>query len=849
MICLTVVLFCQDGPDSFFNQKIGADRTLISHEEIIRYFKYLDTVSPRIITTVEGESTLSNPLILGIISSETNLRNLPKLLEINRKLAYPGNISEEEFSSLVTEARVFILVTCALHATEIGASQMAMEWAHHLITSGDPVNERILKESVILLMPSINPDGHDMITAWYKKYLGTPYEGSRLPYLYHHYAGHDNNRDFFMLNLKETQVVNRILHKKYFPHVFLDMHQMGSTGPRMFVPPFKDPMNQNLDPILLKETDLIGTYMALKLQESKKQGIASGYGFDAYWPGGSKNTAWFKNVVGILTELASVKIASPVYIEKNELRVSSKGLPQYKQQTNFPDPWKGGWWRLRDILDYELIAVEALSDIVSQNRKTFVKNFLQMGIDNIQRGITSRPYGYLISPEQWDLPMSYVFLQKMAEHGVQIFQMSESHSCPSQTIKKNTYVIPNNQSYRNFIQVMMERQHYPEVLHMREGPVIEPYDASGWTLPLQMGVSVEELLVPVSKLKLSALASIRLPETSVNGDGDWYCLSCRSNYSITAVNRLLNKQVPVFRSVDNDPLKDGDFVIPVSAITGNDLGRLLHDLGLSIQKKFFKSPLKTLKIRNPETAIYQSYLASSDEGWTRWVLDHHEFSYRVLHNKHFKKKGDLKQFDLIIFPDMGRSQIVDGTSEWAKRYGPAFLPPEFTGGIGNEGITRLESFVREGGTLLLMDSAYELAASDFKLQISNKLDKIPRSDFFVPGAILSIEVNPADPIGWGMPADSILFFRNSPAFQTRPPSSPEIDRRVVARYRETGPHLLSGYMKGGKKLDKAAAIVRFKYHKGYIIIAGGRIQHRAQSTATFKFLFNSIYFSSTPGIW
>jgi hypothetical protein len=305
-------LFAQSSPDEFFGVKVGSDRTLIKYPEIIRYFKYLDSQSERIKLSDEGQSTMGNSLYLAFISSPTNIGQLQDLCEINKKLANPDTISSSEANELIKKAKTFVLLTCAIHATEIASTQMSMILAHKLASDQDPVINAYLEDVVLLLMPSINPDGNILVTDWYDKYINTEYEGSWMPYLYHYYAGHDNNRDFYMLNLKETRVVNAVLHHRYFPQIYLDMHQMQATGPRMFVPPFKDPLNQNLDPVLINETNIIGSFMALRLQEKNKKGVGSAFAFDAYWPGGSKNTAWYKNVVGILTEMASANVASPI---------------------------------------------------------------------------------------------------------------------------------------------------------------------------------------------------------------------------------------------------------------------------------------------------------------------------------------------------------------------------------------------------------------------------------------------------------------------------------------------------------------------------------------------------------
>ena len=845
LFALVTVSYSQKNPDEFFGLKVGADRTLVKYPDIIKYFEYIAEESERVKLVNEGQTTLGNPMVLAFISSKENIDRLPELIEINRKLTNPDTITKEEAGQLIGKGKVFVLITCALHATEIASTQMSMLFAHQLAVTTDPAVNEYLDNVVIMLMPSINPDGNIMVTEWYNKYLDTEYEGGRMPYLYHHYAGHDNNRDYFMLNLKETRVVNAVLHHRYFPHIFLDMHQMGTTGARMFVPPFKDPLNRNLEPLLLRETDIIGGFMALKLQENNKKGVAGSYGFDAYWPGGSKNTAWYKNVVGVLTEMASAKVASPIYVEPNELRVSSKGLPEYKAQVNFPDPWTGGWWRLKDIIDYERTAVNALLEVAAKNRNAFLTNYYKLGLTNVEKGKTRAPYGYIIPLEQWDTPAAYTFLQKMEEHGVRIYRLDTDTQVGNRIYKKGSHVIPLAQPYRSFIKVMMERQVYPEIKHMQGGPIMEPYDACGWTMPLQMGVKTAELNTPLESLKLTPANELPYPEETINGEGNYYCIPARYNRSVMVVNRLHKQGIKLFRYTGGGAAGMGDFLVSDSALRKETLAAGLKGTGVSIKKIELKEPGQIKEVRAPKIGIYQPNGGNIAEGWTRWVLDHYEFTYTVLHNKDFKDKNFSKKYDVILFPTASRDRIVKGEEKSRRPNFATATPPEYKGGIGKEGIDVLKDFVKKGGSVVLFDAASEIGITDFALPFSNIMKDVKQDDFYCPGSLLKLNVNSEDPIGWGMEEDNFIFFRNSRAFRTRVPVLKSIDRKVVAGFNETGNHLLSGYLKGGKRLDRAVMVIRFNYYKGSVIVLGGRIQNRAQTYGTFKFLFNSLYY---PGM-
>jgi len=837
----------QTHPDQFFKKKIGSDGVLMSYSDICTYLKHLETTSKRIVVRDEGKSTLGNPMILAVISSEKNISNIDHLLCVNQKLSRPDQLNDQEIASLLEEARVCVLITGTLHATEVAAAQMALPFSHFLATTDNPHWLNILDNTILLLMPSINPDGHVMVTDWYNNTKGTPREGSPMPFLYHHYAGHDNNRDYFMLNLAETRVVNAVLHHRYFPHIFLDMHQMGTNGPRMFVPPFKDPINQNLDPLMMREVDTIGSYMALKLQQSGKKGVASAYAFDAYWPGGSKNTAWYKNVVGLLTEMASVNLASPIHIDANELTVHSKGLPEYKAQVNFPDPWPGGWWRLQDIIDYERIAVEGLLEITAQHRRLFLDNYVAMGKSAMNLPRETGIEGYLIPAQhQWDKGNAISLIKKMIEHGLDVYQTQEAMINEKEGVsyEKGDFFITLAQPYGRFIKAMMEIQKYPTVKDGVDGDIVEPYDVSGWTLPMQMGVTYRAINQPISsqalrKIKLSDLKVSNQPMPSPGS----YLLSGRENDSWKLVNALLKQQsspLPIRVVKDSETAQAGDFIIQGTQSQMNFISKLASEHNLDLTPVEDKT-LQTKAMKRQRIGLYQSALPNMDEGWTRWVLDHFGFNYQSLKNEAFNSKNLFSAWDVIILPNMSRDAIIKGYSQDRYQTDADTIPVSYRNGIGEVGISKLLDFVKNGKTLILLDSSWEIARQDFKLPIRNQLDGISEKHLFIPGSLLKINIDNQDPLAWGMPQESILYFSNSPAFRTTPTGSQHIKRYAVARFSDCGPHLLSGYAKGESHLDRGLTALRFQVGQGQLVVFAGRVQHRSQTSATFKMLFNAIF--------
>jgi len=466
-------------PSQFLGFEVGADKNLADYKQITSYFRSLAAASPRMQIEDLGKTTLGDTMIMAVISSEANMRNLPRIKAIAKQLSDPRGLSDAQIDGLVREGKSVILVTCNIHSSEIASSQMAMEWAYALATANDPETKKRLDNVVLLLVPSLNPDGETMITDYYRKYLGTRYEGGRLPWLYHHYVGHDNNRDWYMLTQVETKAMSRAVYREWYPQVWVDEHQMGTDGPRMFIPPFADPLDATVNPLIWREANLIGSNMAFRLEQQHKSGLIYGYSFDAYWLGGTRNTGWWKNITGLLLETASARIASPIQIEPSELHGGQKGLVEYKATINHPNPWPGGTWRMRDIMDYERIASDAYLEIASNYREDLLRDISVRAKAAVAWGGSA---AYRIPKVQRDWPTAQFMSAILLEHGVEIMQSDNGD-----------YWIPMAQPYSKFIAELLEPQRYPEVRLQPGKEILRPYDVATWTLPMAMGVTVEKV--------------------------------------------------------------------------------------------------------------------------------------------------------------------------------------------------------------------------------------------------------------------------------------------------------------------------------------------------------------------
>lgn len=844
-----LLIGAQTSPEEFLGHKVGADRKLADYNQIQAYFQKLDQESEKIKVLTIGKSTLGKPMIMAVITSTENMAKLDSYKDISKKLRDAKGHSPEEARKLAKEGKVMVLITCNIHATEIASSQMAMELAHKLILGDTPFDaNQVLNEVIILLFPTTNPDGEQMVTDWYRKYLGTKYEGGRMPWLYHHYAGHDDNRDWFMFNLAETKAVSKVLYHDWMPQIHIDEHQMGSTGARLFIPPFMDPPVPNIHPLLWRGVNLCGASMAYDLQKNGFKGVVHGRSFTGWWIGACDDTSWLHNVVGLLSEMASVKVASPIYVDPTEIPKS-----YYEKRIQFPDPWPGGWWRLRDLVDYELTLTLSLIKTAYLHKEDFLHNSYKMYKDSIEAGKKGNPYVFVIPKKQWDYPTALRMLEILMFGGVEIHQAKEDFIAEGKLFSAGSFVVPMSQPYRPYAQALLEKQKYPDLREYPGGPPIPPYDNAGWTLPLQMGIKCERIENPF-EAKLERLDKVPYPSLSVPSESTSYILlDSRKNASYAVVFSLLREDAEVFRSKDFIDGKDfkvapGSFLITNTPKIQKMLPSLLekwHLVAYSIDSidKIPKSPLK-----NPRIGLYQSWRSNMDEGWTRYVFDDSGISYTTLHNKDFKgskkKKVNLKEnYDVIVFASESYEIIKSGKPSPTSRYARYYteFPPEYEGGIDKEGIEALKAFVEQGGILVTLNSACDLIFKEFKAPARNALEKIERTKFFCPTSLLRLKVDNKSPIGYGMPEETAAMFSRSLAISTWIPQSGDWDRIVVASYPPED-ILLSGWLLGEEVIARKAAVVDTRYKKGRIVLIGIRCQHRAQSHGTYKFLLNSLLY-------
>jgi hypothetical protein len=830
VLCVTAAAHAQvRSPSQFLGIDVGADRTLADYRQITSYFQHLATQSSRVELDTIGTTTNGNPFIMAVISTPQNLANKARYRDIARRLADPRALSPGQIETLVHDGKAIVLVTCNIHSTEIASSQMAMEWAHALATASDSATLRRLNEAIVLLVPSLNPDGQLMVTDWYRKHVGTPFEGGSMPWLYHVYTGHDNNRDWYMLTQRETRAMTRTAYKEWYPQVWLDEHQMGSTGPRLFVPPYADPIAPSISPLMWRGINLIGSNMAWRLQQQGKSGVATQYSFDAYYPGSVDSNAEFKNVFSLIIEAASARIATPLDLDRSELSGGAKGLVDYTVTTTFPDPWPGGTWRMRDIMDYQRIATDAMLETVADHAADYIRGTVTMAQQQVAAG---RPGEFWRIPrEQHDPATAARLAHLLDDNAIEVL------------VTPTDFLVPTAQPYGKYAAELLGIQRYPEVRLVDDGPILTPYDVTTWSLPLLMGVDVHKEIVPApERSSARRITDADWPQGGMVGNGGVIALRRNANNAFRVVNDVLRQRGSVGVAsaafdAGGEHFPAGTFILERSAALSGALNAH-HVTAMAIAQR----PASVKALDAVRVGLYKPWNTSMDEGWTRWVLEQYGFAPRSLENRAVSGGNLRATYDAIILPDVSADIIVDGRRQG--RSGDE-LPPEYAGGIGKAGVKALRDFVDAGGTLITLGSSGDLVIGEFGLGVRNALARVSSNDFSVPGSLLRAELDTDDPVNYGMPAQAALFVDDAIAYQTSSPA-PGVKRSVIATYPASASDmLLSGWATGLDRLEYRAAAVSFQRGKGKVVMFGFRVQNRAQTEGTFKMLFNAITWAGT----
>ncbi len=845
-------------PEKFFGFQMGADRKMARWDKMVEYYNLLAKQSPRVKVVNMGSTTLGNPFLAVYISSPANLARLETLRAWNLKLADPRSVPDTAIRRIVRDGKAVVLQSMSMHANEIGGSQMAVELIYDLASRTDAEALRILDNVVSIMVPGFNPDGQIMMTDWYNKYVGTEYEGSTYPSLYQKYVGHDNNRDAFMSNMIESQYMSKLLFREWKPQAYVDHHHMGGGNARIFLPPYAEPVRPSADPLVWRELSWYGAHMAYKEEEANLSGVINMAIYSGWGHMGFHWITPFHNIAGMLTESASASLATPVTVPPERLSGGTRGLPKYEEQTTFPNPWPGGVWRLRDIVDRQKVSAWAALDLAARNKETVLENAYLKAKRQTERGADAKVKAYVIAINQHDPLTVTKMVNKLLGQGVDVHKANAAFTHEGKQYAAGSYVVSMAQPKMGVVRWLLGQTFYPDNSYTREpnGNPIRPYDMSTDTMNEFMGVSADPVGTPVTA-PLTLLTALESPAGTVAKGSNGYLLDGKLNDAAHAANLLLDKGVAVRRvHADGGGARTGDFVVDAAAAPAL-VASTAKTTGVNFTALNSDVTSASHAVVRQRIAMYERYGGGNiDHGWTQFTLEQFGFPYTDIMDAELKAGNLNAKYDVMILPNdnpgtmMGRGATPPAGAPAAAAgaeggrggrggggFGGPQVPPEYRSGFGPEGVAALKAFVQAGGTLLTFGTSGSLAIEQFALPLKDVVAGKNSKEFWSPGSTFHVKVDNSNPLGYGMPSDALAtWMAGSQAYDI---TDANAKVQTIVSYVEKGV-LQSGQLTGEELIAKKAAMVSVPYGAGRVVLIGFRPQHRAQTHGTYKLVFNTL---------
>jgi len=851
------------GPKSTFGFEPGADYKLATYDQSIEYFRRLDAASKYVTLVEAGRTTAGRPMYFALISSPENLAHIERYRRIAQRLAHPSGLSEAEARRLASEGKAFVHIDGGLHSTEVAGAQHTPLLAYDLVRrASEPETKAILDNVVLMLWPTINPDGQQIVAEWYMQNVGTPHELSEVPTLYQEYVGHDNHRDGYMLNMIESRAIEHAW-RQWEPQIVYVHHQSGPFPTRIWLPPFSEPVGIDTPYLMSREVNMIGMAIAKGLEEHGQVGATHmGTAFDAWYPGYIDYAPNFKNVAAFWTETALYQYATPHEYTLQDFPGSMRDL---RPRSLYSSPWPPGRWRLRDAVEYMETASYSVLEYASKYKDSLLLDRYKAGRDQIARGSTKPPFAYIVPQDQRDPVAAVELLRRLAFGGVRVSQLTGPATIDGASYPAGTWIVPMDQEFAAMAREVLDVQHYPDLRQSPGGPPERPYDAAGWSLPLQMGVRViAAMTTPAPEARAAmkplgepidfrkspseypgatpeaaafdsvpgagfdtnpAAAAIVPPPGRITGAGGAIAIDPAQNNAFRAMNEAWKRGAEV-QFIRGSSSSAGRYVI-------EGLGDSAQSIVTSLALVAERTDVRGDAIAKPRIGVYEPWGGSIDAGWTRWVLEQYGFDFVTLRPADFHSPVATK-VDVIVVPDQARFPLAGGVPRGPLRQ----LRPEYADVLTPQDLAAFEDFVRGGGTVVCLNSATTFAIQQFKLPVKNVVSGLRPEEFFLHGSIVEASIDTTHPVMAGMPEKAALFADSSPVFETLE----GFKGAVLARYADTGSPLLSGYLVGEKYLQGRAAALDVQLGAGHVVLLGFRPQWRGQPFGTFRVLFNAVLF-------
>ncbi|MFC5751180.1 M14 family zinc carboxypeptidase [Actinomadura rugatobispora] len=816
-------------PKDYFGFAMGTTGRLAGFDRIKQYFRLVADRSDRVEYSIADTTTLGNEYPVIFVSAPENLRDLDRIVRDNRRLADPG-VSEQEARRLSERSKPVYLIEGTLHSTEVGNTQALVDIVHRFATEKSDYTDTVLKNAVLMVIPSGNPDGQHLVVDHFNKTAGTAYNRV-YPDLYHKYVGHDNNRDWFMFSQRETRTRVR-LEQTYRPVAGHYMHQAGTGGPRLWTPPYDEPLGNGVDPITIQSANTQGQVAARALTAENKKGVGSDDAYGIFWNADVMGYSTFLGTSLFLTEIASARdLAYPF------TSADGKPLGPRNKTIRMLQPYDQNTWTLEQIVAYAKTAAYAGIENVAKNPESWLYNNLYQvtrnnaALPDVEPGT---PEAYVVPAGQRD-PFAVYELMKLLEFGrVEIDQARTAFTAGGKNHPAGSYVLRTRQPLGRWIHQLLQKDVYPEQAARKcaDCPLIMPYSETTDNAALLLGVDA----VPVEKAFSAPLQRVQRvvpqPARMPAAPRGAYLVAPESYGVAHVLSRLQKANVPVFRAGEEfeaagRTFAPGTVVVPPTPAARQTLQDVSAATGLPVHGADAMPKVDGFTLK-PGTRVGLIRGANNmPGGWMTWMLDQYGIDYKVVGADDY---ADLDgRYDTVVLADgVSKDTIVKGLD-------PAKNPPQFAWarGVGEEGWKALGDFVKGGGNLVAVGSGSETARQLLDLPVENATPT-DTAKFNVPGALLRASYKPDVPAAWGMPKEWPVWFNRDAAYRVTG------DAEVASAYPE-GDLLASGYGRGTEALGGLANVVSFEVGEGSATLAGSEITFRSWPRATWPIVVNSIY--------